>query len=135
MFVNLVETLHTASDLATRRPVTDTVFLETLKDTPKNRERLHARRLEALAEGRVVALLRTTLRPDDARFGRNRRRRRWEENATRRLLRRMARATPRQQRQVDEEVDRMFEDRAMGERRTRSGIVLPRREGSRGGDR
>lgn len=135
-FVNLVETLHVASDLATRERVSDTTFLETLKDTPKNREKLHAKRLKALAEGRVVMVLRTMLRHDDARFGKNRARRRWEKDATRRLLRRLRkRVTPKQQREVDKEIDKMFEDRDTGERRTKSGIILPKREGGRRGNR
>ena len=135
MFVNLVETLQVASDLTTKKPLMDILWLRTPKDTPKNRERLHAERLKALNEGRIVMVLRTTLRYDDARFGKNRARRRWEANATRRLLRRLSKAAPRQQQKVDEEVNKMFEDRETGERRTKSGVILPRSAGGRRGDR
>lgn len=134
-FVNLVETLHAASDSATRKTVSDIAFLETLSDTPKNRERLHAKRVKALAEGRIVMVLRTTLHHDDARFGKNRARRRWEGNAIRRLLKRMPQVTLKQQREVDEEVDKAFEDRKTGERRTKSGIILPKQRGGRRGNR
>ena len=134
-FVNLVETLHVASDLVTKKPVSDIIWLETLRDTLKNREKLHAKRLKALAEGRVIMLIRTVLRHDDARFGKNRARRRWEADATRRLLRRLSKKAMFKQQKVDEEVNKMFEDRETGELRTKSGVILPKRGGVRKGDR
>ena len=136
MFVSLVETLQVASDLTTKKPVSDIVWLETLKDTPKNCKKLHAKRVKALAKGRVVMLIRTILRHDDARFGKNRARRRWEADATRRLLRRLSKTTTfKQQKKVDEEVNKMFEDRETGEVRTKAGVILPKRGGVRKGDR
>ncbi len=127
MYVSLVEILHTASDLKTRKRLLDTVLMESVEETPRAAARMHKRRAEALAEGREVRFVRTAVRWDDPRRENPRRKRRAFQRIMRRLMRRVRKPSAKRQAEVDAEVDKMFtESGRPAERRTKSGLVIPR---------
>ena len=120
MFINLIERVHEASDLETHESYYADRVLETRKDTKKNTEKLHLKRLAGLGEGRRMLFVRTSVHPDDPRYGQSRKQRRWRDRLLRRLLKRAQKVTPTQQEQVDEEVNKYFD------KRKESGLVVPK---------
>jgi len=68
---------------------TEITYLKTVKDSEKNRVKLHVERAELLTKGEPVYLLRHELRPDDKGYGENRALRRWRQRVIARLMRKL----------------------------------------------
>ncbi len=133
MYINLVETYDAASDLNTKRTYKATKVLEQEEATDKAVARLHKKRIELLAEGKDVQVMRTAVLWDDPRREQPRRRRRAMQKVLRSILKKVeAPKLDKQQAQADREVDKVFEQKGTAKRR-KSGLVLP--EGHRGQNR
>ena len=126
MYATLIETYHAASDVKTRAKLCDLKVLETAEATDKAVKRMRKARLEATAEGRDVRLVRTAVAWDDPRRENPRARRRVFQHAMRRLVRRVKMPSAEEQAKVDAEIDKAFTKKEKpGEKRTKSGLVLP----------
>ena len=101
---------------------TEWIYLRTLKNTEKNRQKLQTERSERLGKGEKVFVLLHTYKPDDKRYGENRAGRRWRGRWVARLLRKLAR----RQKPLDTQqatVDAALEDERR--RRKEMGLALP----------
>ncbi len=131
MFINLIETYEEAGDIKTKRMYKATRVLEQEEVTDKAVARFHKKRIELLAEGKDVQVVRTAVLWDDPRREQPRRRRRVMQKVMRSIMKKVPQPDE-QQAQVDREVDKVFEQKGTTKRR-KSGLVLP--EGHRGGHR
>ena len=122
MYATLLETYHAASDLRTRRTLLDVKVLETCEATDKAMARMHKARVEAVAEGRVVQLVRTALAWADPRRTNPRRQRRAFQKIMRALMKRVSQPSREDLDQANNEVVSVFDAK---EKRTRSGLVVP----------
>mgnify|MGYP001602228350 CR=1 FL=1 len=98
------------------------IYLHTLKNTEKNRQKLQVERTERLYKGEKVFVLLHAYKPDDKRYGENRAGRRWRGRWVARLLRKLAR----RQKPLDTQqaaVDAALEDERR--RRKEMGLALP----------
>ncbi len=126
MYATLIETYHAASDIGTRAALRDTRVLETAEATGKAVERMHKKRLRALAEGRDVRLVRTAVEWGDPRRENPRARRRAFQQAMRRITRRVRMPSAKEQAKVDSAVDKVFAEKGKpNARRRKSRLVLP----------
>ncbi len=131
MFINLIETYEEAGDIKTKRMYKATRVLEQEEATDKAVARFHEKRIELLAEGKDVQVVRTAVLWDDPRREQPRRRRRVMQKVMRSIMKKAPKLDE-QQAQADREVDKVFEQKGKAKRR-KSGLVLP--EGHHGGDR
>ncbi len=133
MFINLIETYEEAGDIKTKRMYKSTRVLEQEEATDKAAARLHKKRIELLAKGKDVQVVRTAVLWDDPRREQPRRRRRIMQKVMRSILKKVeAPKLDEQQAQADREVDKVFEQKGRTKRR-KSGLVLP--EGHHSGHR
>ena len=101
---------------------TEWVYLRTLTNTEKNRQKLQIERTERLRKGEKVFVLLHAYKPDDKRYGENRAGRRWKSRMISRLLRKLAR------RQKPIDARQVMVDAALEEERRRReqlGLALP----------
>lgn len=130
MYINLIETYEEAADIKTKKVYQITKVLEQEEATDEAAVRLHKKRVELLAEGRDVQVIRTAVQWDDPRREVSRTRRRVMQKTMRKIMRGVKVPKVEQQAQVNQEVDKVFKQKV---KRRKSGLVIP--EGHRGQSR
>ncbi|KKM18974.1 hypothetical protein LCGC14_1660310 [marine sediment metagenome] len=125
LYVSLIEIYNVASDLKTKKAISDHKVLETAEVTDKVVARMHEKRVKAVAEGRDVKVIRTAVAWDDARRENPRKKRRAFQKIMRKVMKHVKTPDSQQQAQVDDEVDKLFTQRERKpEARTKSGLVI-----------
>ncbi len=87
MYINLIETYEEAADIKTKKVYQITKVLEQEEATDEAAVRLHKKRVELLAEGRDVQVIRTAVQWDDPRREVSRTRRRVMQKTMRKIMR------------------------------------------------
>lgn len=130
-YISLVNIYDQSSDIKTKKTNQSHAVVETLDDTPENCAKLHKKRLEMAAKGLNMQVIRTAKKFEDPANENPRRQRRAFAKLLRKLMKKERRRlpTPDQQKQVDAEVDKIFEKKKGSPKRRKSGLIVPGRRG------